>query len=722
MVEQISRLLAVNGYIPHGYCLSWSPPLVVTFVISDVLIFLSYMSMPVALGYFARKREDFPYRWLLWLFSAFILACGATHLMGAIVLYKPMYAFDALLKACTAAISVVTAIVLWPLLPQALKLPSPMQLKKANEALQNEISHRRQVEEELRLAHNVAKSNLERNVSLLAAIVESSGDAIIGKTPDGIVTSWNRAAERIFGYTAQEMIGHSVLSLLPAERQQEEQNFLGAVARGESIYQFETERIRKDGRLIDVSFTISPIRNLQNQIIGVSATARDISERKRAESQIERLAFSDPLTGLPNRRLLMDRLERALVLAHRNQQLSAVLFIDLDNFKMVNDPLGHDTGDVLLKDVAMRLKSCVREGDTVARLGGDEFVVLLENLNGGTIEATEQSGVVGSKILTALSKPYQLDSHEQYGSASIGVTLFGADRKETVEELLKRSELAMYDAKAAGRNVLRFFEQEMKAVVSARVQLEEGLRHALQGDQFVLYYQPQGDDITHLTGAEALVRWRHPQRGLVSPGDFIAVAEASGLILPLGRWVLHAACTQLALWAAQPGMAHLIISVNVSAREFRQPKFAEEVRHIINETGANPRRLKLELTESVLVEDVEEIISKMNVIKELGVSFSLDDFGTGYSSLSYLKRLPLDQLKIAQEFVRDILIDSNDAAIAKMVIVLAEALGLQVIAEGVETAAQRDLLLGLGCHHYQGYLLSAPVPIETFEALFKHSA
>ena len=722
MVEQISRLLAVNGYIPHGYCLSWSPPLVVTFVISDVLIFLSYMSMPVALGYFARKREDFPYRWLLWLFSAFILACGATHLMGAIVLYKPMYAFDALLKACTAAISVVTAIVLWPLLPQALKLPSPMQLKKANEALQNEISHRRQVEEELRLAHNVAKSNLERNVSLLAAIVESSGDAIIGKTPDGIVTSWNRAAERIFGYTAEEMIGHSVLSLLPAERQQEEQNFLGAVARGESIYQFETERIRKDGRLIDVSFTISPIRNLQNQIIGVSATARDISERKRAESQIERLAFSDPLTGLPNRRLLMDRLERALVLAHRNQQLSAVLFIDLDNFKMVNDPLGHDTGDVLLKDVAMRLKSCVREGDTVARLGGDEFVVLLENLNGGTIEATEQSGVVGSKILTALSKPYQLDSHEQYGSASIGVTLFGADRNETVEELLKRSELAMYDAKAAGRNVLRFFEQEMKAVVNARVQLEEGLRHALQGDQFVLYYQPQGDDITHLTGAEALVRWRHPQRGLVSPGDFIAVAEASGLILPLGRWVLHAACTQLALWAAQPGMAHLIISVNVSAREFRQPKFAEEVRHVINETGANPRRLKLELTESVLVEDVEEIISKMNVIKELGVSFSLDDFGTGYSSLSYLKRLPLDQLKIAQEFVRDILIDSNDAAIAKMVIVLAEALGLQVIAEGVETAAQRDLLLGLGCHHYQGYLLSEPVPIETFEALFKHSA
>ena len=716
MIEHLSRLLAVNGYI-----LSWSPPLVVTFVVSDVLIFLSYLSMPVALVYFARKREDFPYRWLLWLFSAFILACGATHLMGAVVLYEPMYALDALLKACTAVISVVTAIVLWPLLPQALKLPSPIQLKNANEALQSEISYRRQVEEELRLANNVAKSNLERNVSLLAAIVESSGDAIIGKTREGIVTSWNKAAEKIFGYTADEMIGHSVLSLLPAERQQEEENFLGAVARGESIYQFETERIRKDGRLIDVSFTISPIRNLQNQIIGVSVTARDISERKRAESQIELLAFSDPLTGLPNRRLLMDRLERALILAHRNQQLSALLFVDLDNFKMVNDTLGHDTGDLLLKDVAVRLKSCVREGDTVARLGGDEFVVLLENLDEGTIEATQQSGVVGSKILTVLTKPYQLDSHEQYGSASIGVTLFGADRNETVEELLKRSELAMYDAKAAGRNVLRFFEQEMKAVVNARVQLEEGLRHALQGDQFVLYYQPQGDDITHLTGAEALVRWRHPQRGLVSPGDFIAVAEASGLILPLGRWVLQAACTQLALWAAHPRMAHLIISVNVSAREFRQTKFAEEVLHIINETGANPQRLKLELTESVLVEDVEEIISKMNVIKELGVSFSLDDFGTGYSSLSYLKRLPLDQLKIAQEFVRDILIDSNDAAIAKMVIVLAEALGLQVIAEGVETAAQRDLLVGLGCHHYQGYLLSAPVPIETFEALVKHS-
>ncbi len=721
MVEQISRLLAVNGYIPHGYCISWSPTLVVTFVVSDLLIFLSYLSMPVALGYFARKREDFPYRWLLWLFSAFILACGATHLMGAIVLYQPMYALDALLKACTAAISVVTAIVLWPLLPQALKLPSPIQLRKANEALQSEISYRKQVEEELRLANDVAKSNLERNVSLLAAIVESSGDAIIGKTLEGIVTSWNQAAEKIFGFTADEMIGRSVSILLPAECQQEEQDFLSTVARGESIYHFESERIRKDGCRIDVSFTVSPIRNLQNQIIGVSVIARDISERKRAESEIERLAFSDPLTGLPNRRLLMDRLDRALVLAHRNQQLSALLFVDLDNFKMVNDTLGHDTGDVLLKNVSVRLKSCVREGDTVARLGGDEFIVLLENLSGEAIEATHQSGVVGSKILQALSKPYPLDGHEQYCSASIGVTLFGADRKETVEELLKRSELAMYQAKGAGRNVLRFFEQEMMAVINARAQLEAGLRQALQVDQFVLYYQPQGDDIALLTGAEALVRWRHPQRGLVTPGDFIAVAEASGLILPLGRWVLRAACTQLALWAKEPKLAQLIISVNVSAREFRQPKFAEDVLRILNETGANPLRLKLELTESVLVEDVEEIISKMNAIKEIGVSFSLDDFGTGYSSLSYLKRLPLDQLKIAQEFIRDILIDSNDAAIAKMVILLAEALSLQVIAEGVETAAQKDLLARMGCHHYQGYLLSAPLPLEAFEALFKQS-
>ena len=449
-----------------------------------------------------------------------------------------------------------------------------------------------------------------------------------------------------------------------------------------------------------------------------AALSEEISRREAAEKEIRSLAFYDQLTGLPNRRLLVDRLRQAMASSARNKKCSALLFIDLDNFKTLNDTLGHDIGDLLLKQVAQRLTACVREGDTVARQGGDEFVVVLEDLSENHQEAASKAETVGEKILATLNQTYQLANQNYLGTPSIGITLF-AGHDGTSDELLKRADLAMYQAKAAGRNTLRFFDPEMQAVVSARVAMEASLREALVNKQFLLYYQAQVTDKGNLTGAEVLLRWQDPRRGMIPPAEFIPLAEDTGLILPIGKWVLETACAQLAIWATRPEMAHLTIAVNISARQFKQPSFVDDILSILQYSGANPQRLKLELTESLLVDNVEDIITKMAVLKAKGVGFSLDDFGTGYSSLSYLKRMPLDQLKIDKGFVRDILIDPNDAAIAKMIIALAESLGLAVIAEGVETVAQKEFLARQGCHAYQGYLFGRPLSLEAFEEFSK---
>jgi len=477
---------------------------------------------------------------------------------------------------------------------------------------------------------------------------------------------------------------------------------------------FQTRHRRKDGSTYDAEIS-GIVIDLNGQKVLFNST-RDITERKQAEAQIHALAFSDPLTGLPNRRLLLDRLEQAMVSGLRHKRQNALLFIDLDDFKTLNDSLGHDLGDQLLKQIAGRVLDCVREGDTVARLGGDEFVILLEDLDERAHEAAMQAEAVARKINHTLRQIYQLTSHSYHCSASIGITLFGGVQREKIEEPLKRAELAMYKAKEDGRDNLRFYESDMSNAINSRATLETDLHKALALAEFLLYYQAQVDRNGQPTGVEALVRWRHPERGIVSPAEFIPVAESSGLILPLGHWVLHTACQQLATWALRPEMAHLTMAVNVSARQFRWPDFVDEVLSVLEATGANPSRLKLELTESLLLENMKDVITKMAALKAIGVKFSLDDFGTGYSSLAYLKRLPLDQLKIDRGFVCDILTDLNDAAIAKMVIALAESMGLNVIAEGVETQAQRDALDGIGCHSFQGYLFARPLPIEEFEA------
>jgi diguanylate cyclase (GGDEF)-like protein len=394
------------------------------------------------------------------------------------------------------------------------------------------------------------------------------------------------------------------------------------------------------------------------------------------------------------------------------------MFIDLDNFKVINDTKGHDCGDVLLVEAARRLQSCVREGDTVARLGGDEFVVMLEDIKGDMGQSVTLADEVGEKILAALNRPYTINGSEYHSTASIGVNLF-LNRELSADTLLKYADIAMYQAKGAGRNTLRFFNPKMQAVLEVRTAIESDIRRALAEGQFRLYYQAQIDDVGRVIGAEALVRWIHPQRGMISPAQFIPIAEETSLILDIGHWVLAAACRQLALWGNDEQKRGLVLAVNVSARQFKLKDFVDRIAAAIKEHGIDPVCLKLELTESVVLDDMADIVTKMHALKALGVSLSLDDFGTGYSSLSYLKQLPLNQLKIDQSFVRDIVVDQSDAIMVRTIIDMAHNFNFNVIAEGVETGAQLAFLKLHGCKAYQGYLFSKPVPIEEFEALLQ---
>ena len=479
---------------------------------------------------------------------------------------------------------------------------------------------------------------------------------------------------------------------------------------------FETRHRRRDGTLIDVEISTTGAEIDGRRYL--FASSHDITRRKEDEETIRRMAFHDALTHLPNRQLLLDRLNHALASSERNENRGALLFIDLDNFKTLNDTLGHVMGDLLLQQVAERLVACVREGDTVARLGGDEFVVMLENLDKVEIVAAEQVEVIGEKILAALSKPYQLKAQVFRSSGSLGATLFCKEMQDA-EELLKQADIAMYQAKKAGRNTLRFFDQKMQQAISARVALEDQLRVALERGQFELYYQVQVDREGQPVGAEALIRWNHPERGVVIPEEFISLAEETGLILPIGRWVLNEACAKLADWSADEKMRKLVLAVNISVRQFRQADFVDEINEIIAKNELDPALLKLELTESMLLENSTEVVTTMNALKAIGVQLLLDDFGTGYSSLQYLKRLPLNQIKIDQSFVRDIATAPNDAAIVQTIIAMTQALKLNVIAEGVETEAQRELLDLKSCQAYQGYLFGEPLPVGRFEAMLR---
>jgi len=553
----------------------------------------------------------------------------------------------------------------------------------------------------------------------IAAVAFDSQEAMVITDSNSVILRVNRAFTENTGYTAEEVIGQNPRLL---KSQRHDADFFRAmwesIARS-GCWQGEIWDRRKNGEEYQKWLTISAVKDDEGAVTHYVGAQYDITERKKAEEKINELAFFDQLTGLPNRTLLMDRLRQAMTNSIRSGGYGALLLIDLDHFKTLNDTLGHDIGDTLLQQVARRLTDCVRAGDTAARVGGDEFVVILTDLSQVGMSAATQTELVGEKIIAALNQPYLLKDATYRSTPSIGASLFNGDQIE-IEVLLKQADLAMYRAKDEGRNTLRFFDSKMEMVVMARAALEKDLRQAIEENHLVLHYQAQIAN-GQLTGAEVLVRWAHPQRGLVSPAEFVPLAEESGLILPLGAWVLETACRQLASWAALPGMETLTIAVNVSAHQFRQKEFVDQIFGILRATGADPRRLKLELTESMLVANVEEMIEKMRVLKALGVGFALDDFGTGYSSLAYLKRLPLDQLKIDQSFVRDLLDDSSDASIVRAIITLAQSLGLGVIAEGVETKTHCDFLARAGCHAYQGYYFSRPLSLDDFEAFARQA-
>ncbi len=564
----------------------------------------------------------------------------------------------------------------------------------------------------------------------VAATTFEAQDGVTITDANKVILRVNRAFTEITGYTAEEVVGKTPHMLSSGRHDADFYNAMWDSLARTGNWQGEIWNRRKTGEIFPEWLSITAVRGAHGEITNYVGTFADITERKAAENEIAQLAFYDQLTGLPNRRLLLDRLRHALAGCLRSKRSGALLFLDLDNFKTLTDTLGHDVGDQLLREAAARLSSCVRQSDTVARLGGDEFVAVLEDLDGPDEHhlAAMQTESLALKIQAALNRPYLLEvaalndtirQRSHHCSSSIGIALFDGD-PISAEELMKRADTAMYQAKAAGRNALRFFDPEMQAAVTARAVMEADLRRALGENQFVLHYQAQIDSIGDVTGAEALVRWRHPERGLVYPAEFIPLAEETGMILDLGRWVIETGLRQLADWAAVPDLAHLTLAVNVSAQQFRRKDFVGEVLALIATTGADPRHLKLELTESLLVHDVQDVIEKMHQLKEHGVSFALDDFGTGYSSLAYLKRMPLDQLKIDQSFIRDLLDDGNDAVIARAVVALARSLGIGVIAEGVETRSQRDFLAHAGCHDYQGFLFSAPLPTEDFQRFARH--
>jgi len=568
---------------------------------------------------------------------------------------------------------------------------------------------------------DVTEKYLAQEALRIAATAFESQQGMAITNAQRVILRVNKAFTEITGYSAEDAVGQSPSILKSGHH---DANFYTAMTEAlehDGTWAGQIWNRRKSGEVYPEFLSISAVKDVEGVVTHYVEIFTDITESMNAQAQINTLLFYDPLTQLPNRHLLLDRLNQALhVMTHQTCK-GALLFVDLDSFKTINDTLGHHQGDLLLVQVAQRLRTCVRDGDTVARLGSDEFVVVLEGLSEIAIEAGAQAEAVGNNILAAFERAFVLDQGLcPHSTPSIGITLFGGEVLESSDQPLRRAELAMFQAKAAGRNTLCFFDAKMQAEVSFRAALEADLRDAVQQQQFVLYYQPQMVGFDHIAGVEALVRWQHPQRGMVSPAQFIPLAEETGLILPIGQWVLEAACQQLAAWATQPELAHLTMAVNVSARQLKQPNFVTSVLTTLERTGAKPKLLKLELTESMLVADVEAIIDKMSALKAKGLVFSLDDFGTGYSSLAYLKRLPLDQLKIDQSFVRNIVTDPNDVAIAKMVVALAESMGLAVIAEGVELQAQADFLAHLGCHAYQGYLFSKPLPLSALEAFVRH--
>lgn len=568
-----------------------------------------------------------------------------------------------------------------------------------------------------KFAAKLAISNQEFRIAV--QIFQSQEGMIIVDANQAILRV-NKAFTKITGYSEADAIGQTPRMLDSGKQDKTFYTKMWESINTLGTWEGEIWNRRKNGEIYPQYLTIAAVTNDTGIISNYIATFTDISRDLASAVEIQNLAFYDPLTQLPNRRLLLDRLNQALTVSKRTGNGGALLFLDLDHFKNLNDTLGHSMGDLLLQQVSTRLKNSIRERDTVARFGGDEFVILLEDLGKDTIECALTTKAIAEKIIINLNKSYQLKDQLYRSSSSIGITFFNGDEL-TVDDLLKQADIALYQAKNSGRNTFRFFENEMQETITALTNLERELASAIKQEHLELYYQVQVDSVSKPLGAEALIRWVHNERGVIFPSQFITLAEESGLILPLGKWVLDAACRQLKRWEENSLTCHLTLSVNVSVKQFSQVDFADQVKATLQRHAINPALLKLELTESAFIHNIEAIILTMETLKKTGLQFELDDFGTGYSSLQYLKKLPLERLKIDQSFIHDIESDDNDKQIVLTIIAMAKNLGLSVIAEGVETEGQRLILQNHGCMHYQGYLFGKPLPIDEFERSLRSS-
>ncbi len=550
----------------------------------------------------------------------------------------------------------------------------------------------------------------------IAAIAFDSQEGIFVTDANSVILKTNQAFTRITGYAEEEVIGKTPHLFSSGHHDDAFYQAMWNSINSTGLWNGEVWNKRKSGDLYAQLLFITAIYDDNNAVLNYVGSLIDITHEKAAVAQIEKLAFYDSLTNMPNRRLLLERVKHALAATQRSGQNGALLFIDVDNFKTLNDTLGHDIGDVLLQQIALRLVSCVREGDTVSRIGGDEFVVMLENLSENAETAAQQTKIAAEKMLVALNQNYVLGTHDYHCTSSIGIILFNGHHA-SIDDLLKQVDIAMYQAKRNGRNTLCFFDAKMQSILEARVKLERDLQLAIDHNQFQIYYLNQVSQDGETIGAEALIRWPHPERGLVSPLEFIPVAEENGMILDIGLWMLETVCQQLKLWEGNARNKQLHLAVNVSSRQFYQPDFVAQVMAIIEKTAIDPSKLELELTETLVLDNIDDAIQKMSALNKFGITFSIDDFGTGYSSLAYLTQLPLTFLKIDQSFVRNIGVKPSDAIIVQTIIGMAKSLGMRVIAEGVETKEQHLFLQHNGCSLYQGFLFSKPLPLFEFERL-----
>ena len=566
----------------------------------------------------------------------------------------------------------------------------------------------------LAFMHDMTERKRSENELRVAASVFRSQEAMMVTDAEHKIIRVNEAFTKITGYQLEDVIGKDPRIFQSGMHDASFYREMWEKIHLEGGWQGEIWDKRKDGEIYPKWLTISSVKDEGGTVTHYVGNFTDLKEYREAQEKIQSLAFYDQLTQLPNRRSLLERLERELAVSARTQDYGAIMYLDLDHFKIINDMQGHAAGDEILRETARRIQSTLRQEGMIARTGGDEFAVLLAAINEDPEMAAAHAKAVGENLLEVLGKAYMVNDKDYHGSVSIGVTLFGGPH-DNINELLKRGGVAIFEAKKAGRNALRFFDPVMQEMLERRSELERDLRHALEDGQLQLYYQKRVGRGGQVLGAEVLLRWSHPRQGLVSPLDFIPLAEETGLIIPIGKWVLEESCRQLRTWKGNAKTRNLILSVNISALEFKQPDFVDTVKQLLVRTGINPSLLALEITESMLLDNMEDFIDKMRQLKETGLSFALDDFGTGYSSLSYLKRLPINELKIDKSFVKDLGVDKNDDAIVQTIIQMGKTLGMEVIAEGVETQTHCEMLGRYGCHNYQGYLFGRPVPLEIFE-------